>query len=1072
MIWNTDKSSARTKTEILYTVDSKIKIISSLRKVIFQKSVLILLVAVMAAGSILSIHFSRAGASPAPIILGELPYQKLLDQPLTDRADLLVNAADGNVILQSQDLNIESSGPALSVTRYFNDLSSGAGQVGSRDTISVGTDVHLTANGDGSVTYQGPSGFRVTYPSNGSGGYTIPASYEGAILAPVTGGGWTLTFGATNEVYTFNAAGNQTKDISNNGQSINYAYNTNGTLASATDSIGRVTTFTNYSGTNVGTITDPSGRTIQYTYNSAGQLTGVTDAAGEVWQFQYYDTRGNINQITDPRGYTTTLAYNSSNQVTSIVYDNYTSASATYTYAYNSGNTVVTDPLNHNTTYTYDSGGRVTNILNAIGDNYGLTYDSNNNLVSTTDPSSKVTTYTYDTLGSLLTAQNPSLSSGGAGAKTSYSYGNAAHPYMTSVGKDTQGNLTSYSYDTNGNVVSAASSGASGTSLGTSSEALQGDPNSSGGTITCGAQTGEVCTSTDQNGNVTSYGYDTYGDLLTVTPPGSIGAETITYDGLSRISTLTDGNGSKSIVTYDADDRPTLVTYAKDSSTIAYHYDADGNLTERDDTAGQTLYTYDGFNNPLTLRQTGQANLTYTYDAAGNLKTEQGSGGTTTYSYDNANQIAGINQSLTNANETFVYTAGRPVNIYIPGNITETIGYDQAGRETSISAVKGGTTLSSYTATYVNSSGADTNLMQSEINNVTGVTTNYTYDGLNRLTAATQTGSGTLNSYTYTYDANGNRTQYSHNGSYSAIFGFNSANELSTNGGATDGSYDANGNQASTGTGLAFGYNAKNQVSSFTPPSLSTQSVTYTDSDQANRTAFGSTTEENGLLGVYSDTTGGSTTYYTHLPSGTNQALGETMGNSTYYYLTDLHGSTVAVTDGSGTIQDSYTYDPYGNLISSTGTVANPWRYQGGYYDSSTGLYKFGERYYNPGDGRWTQLDPSAHDPGYEFAGDDPVNLSDPTGTKAKFNFQSAAKKYQAQLAKDQSKSRPFIVSNAASGAYSYSKSAESYYVGTVCAYADARAAPEICFAAFETSSITVAGAYIVGFIVGGSSGR
>ena len=87
------------------------------------------------------------------------------------------------------------------------------------------------------------------------------------------------------------------------------------------------------------------------------------------------------------------------------------------------------------------------------------------------------------------------------------------------------------------------------------------------------------------------------------------------------------------------------------------------------------------------------------------------------------------------------------------------------------------------------------------------------------------------------------------------------------------------------------------------------------------------------------------------------------------------------------TLLATYQYDPYGNLTSSTGSVANSWRFAGGYFDSSTGLYKFGTRYYNPGFGRWSQQDPlpgQLNDPTtlnrYLYAGDDPVNFTDPSG--------------------------------------------------------------------------------------------
>ncbi|CCF85159.1 hypothetical protein NITHO_4570011 [Nitrolancea hollandica Lb] len=69
----------------------------------------------------------------------------------------------------------------------------------------------------------------------------------------------------------------------------------------------------------------------------------------------------------------------------------------------------------------------------------------------------------------------------------------------------------------------------------------------------------------------------------------------------------------------------------------------------------------------------------------------------------------------------------------------------------------------------------------------------------------------------------------------------------------------------------------------------------------------------------------------------------------------------VALTDSSGAVVNTYSYDPYGNTKSSTGSVANPWRFggsYGAYHDADTGLYKIGMRYYDPGLGRWTQQDP------------------------------------------------------------------------------------------------------------------
>jgi RHS repeat-associated protein len=82
-----------------------------------------------------------------------------------------------------------------------------------------------------------------------------------------------------------------------------------------------------------------------------------------------------------------------------------------------------------------------------------------------------------------------------------------------------------------------------------------------------------------------------------------------------------------------------------------------------------------------------------------------------------------------------------------------------------------------------------------------------------------------------------------------------------------------------------------------------------------------------------------------------------------------------------------YAYDPYGNDTSPTGswTTTTPFRYAGGEADA-TGLYDYGQRYYSPTNGRWTQQDPlnQASDlvqgNRYGYVGGDPMNSIDPTG--------------------------------------------------------------------------------------------
>jgi RHS repeat-associated protein len=88
-------------------------------------------------------------------------------------------------------------------------------------------------------------------------------------------------------------------------------------------------------------------------------------------------------------------------------------------------------------------------------------------------------------------------------------------------------------------------------------------------------------------------------------------------------------------------------------------------------------------------------------------------------------------------------------------------------------------------------------------------------------------------------------------------------------------------------------------------------------------------------------------------------------------------------------VKDRFRYDPFGGNPGGTGwsaPVGAPFRFAGGSYSVSTGLYKFGERYYDATQGRWTQQDPldqplEMHGWNrYVYVGDDPVNFTDVRG--------------------------------------------------------------------------------------------
>jgi len=131
--------------------------------------------------------------------------------------------------------------------------------------------------------------------------------------------------------------------------------------------------------------------------------------------------------------------------------------------------------------------------------------------------------------------------------------------------------------------------------------------------------------------------------------------------------------------------------------------------------------------------------------------------------------------------------------------------------------------------------------------------------------------------------------------------------------------------------------------------------------------------------GLVAPATSAATTNVVRSPDGL--LLAERVNGATNFYLYDGIGSVVALVSGSGTLEDQYSYDPYGSTTSASEHVSNPFRYVSALWDSSTGLYKTGARYYDPVVGGFVQSD--AVGSGYSYAIDEPINFSDPSGMMA-----------------------------------------------------------------------------------------
>ncbi len=124
---------------------------------------------------------------------------------------------------------------------------------------------------------------------------------------------------------------------------------------------------------------------------------------------------------------------------------------------------------------------------------------------------------------------------------------------------------------------------------------------------------------------------------------------------------------------------------------------------------------------------------------------------------------------------------------------------------------------------------------------------------------------------------------------------------------------------------------------------------------------------------------------YIYGPAGTPvEQINLTTSTPTYLTYTPSD-DTWLTTNQVGDETGYWGYDAYGTV--SFGTPTSPFGYSGQYQDATTGLVNDRARWYQPQTGGFTTRDPAFNqtDTAYTYAGDDPVNSSDPTGLAATF---------------------------------------------------------------------------------------
>jgi RHS repeat-associated protein len=661
-----------------------------------------------------------------------------------------------------------------------------------------------------------------------------------------------------------------------------------------------------------------------FSYDIVGQLTSYTDSLGQVWTFTYSDARRLLKTVS-PSGDTATFTYDAAGNVTKTEYSN------------------GAGPVKFWEQTQFDALSRLLKTIGAQGQQWSYAHDVDDNLTGETDPQSFTTGYGFDALDRVTSVVD----------RESYStvLGYDAHDRQISF-TDPRSIATTFNYNGFGEVLSETSADR--------------------GTISYGYdQRGLVTSRTDGRGVTVNYAYDNGGRLTLIDyPAGGIPDQVLTYD-LSYGSTPADAQKGKVARISDGVIQTTFGTEPAAPSGIRTTYTAiypsGRSYAMSDDTnlAGQQV---------RTIYPSGREVL-YQYDLDGRVSRVQLKDGSTT----------------TTLVDQLTYAPNGPLTGMIFGDgSSETRSYDTSYRLTGITDTLGATTLRqvSYGYDARDDLTALTDALTPANSETFGYTPRqsltsasgpygslgFTYDGVgNRLTASTNTGSGTLVD-SYSYPATSNRLSGITLGA----------------GGARGYSYDASGNvTAETRPGATYGYtyDSAGRMASFSLGGVTQATYKY---DFAGRQAIrtlvttGQTIHsvfdaQDRRVAEYDEATGALIREYVWLGW---EPLAVIEAGQVYFVRADHIGRPVFATNASGTTVWTAAYSPFGGMTASTGLPMAA-RFPGQWYQAETGLYQNWMRDYDPTTGRYIEADPLGLVDGasvYGYVKQNPGRYTDPRG--------------------------------------------------------------------------------------------
>ena len=729
-------------------------------------------------------------------------------------ADARVSAL-GPAWSHSYDWAVTDSGSTVELRRGSGERDTFTSSGGGSYTNPPDVFDTLTKNGDGTYTltlknqvaYEFSTAGVLTRIHEPAGNQIVLGYFSGKLTSITDTVGRVITLGYTGSLLT------QIQDPS--GRKVTYAYDASGRLATVVDKIGNTAGQDpnlhswryGYDGTtrHLTSITDPDGRSsLRNTYDANGRIVGQRDGLDHLWLFSY----GNgTTTTTDPRGHQTILTFDLRQRTLTQV-DVVSGITRTLTYTYDTqGNRLsVTDRDANETDFTYDTRGNLLTktdpLVTGQSSRYvtTYTYDAKNNLKTILDARNFTTTNDYDLVTNVLLSTTAQIDVS-TNAITKYEYNDVANPglpttivaprgninpltpdytYSQILNYDAQANLatrvdadgalTRYCYDTVGRRTSMVDP--DGTELcgagGAHTWLTVYDPNDrvttetdplGHSTLTGYNATGDRLTSTDRNGNVTTYTYDSAARLATVqqkpdpvNQPTLVYTTTITRDANGNATSVLQANGVVTDSTFDElNQLKSAITHPTGSTQLTTSYVLNGNGQPTTKATGDGVaitYVYDQMARLKSVSAAGLTTISYGYDELSHRTSMVDGTGSTSYSYDGLGRLTQAIQPNGTTSYGYDRDSNRTTLTYpTVGNVTYV--FSPGGRLSTV------TDWAGHSASYQYTNAG----LASSVSVPGGMTTSYTYDTVHRLTLLTNmVGAATVSSHSYTLDNEGNRT--------------------------------------------------------------------------------------------------------------------------------------------------------------------------------------------------------------------------------------------------------------------------------------------------------------------------